>query len=427
MATDNPAEVIPGGTLGTIKYPPEVDFVATHGQGARLWASDGREFIDFVLGSGPMVLGHAHPRVVAAIQEQAARGTQFFVLNDQALRLANRIAEFVPCAEAVKFLADGSEATFYGLRLARAFTGRELVLKFEGAFHGHQDYGLHGVTPKQRGNYPAAQPDSAGIPRAVSNSVLVAPFNDLAAATEIALAHKNALAAIIVEPVQRAIQPEPGFLAGLRALADRVGALLVFDEVVTGFRLALGGAQEKYGVTPDLTALGKIVGGGLPLAAIVGRRELIELTVPNRESDGRSVYLNGTLNGNPLSAAAGLATIDVLVEENGPAKLEEKGDHYRAALLDAAQRLSIPFQMIGPNAFPEPIFGTDPVTDYASHEASNRKAAKQFGLELMKRGIYVHIGSKFYISLAHSDALLDRAAACAAEALAAVRDAGLLE
>src|SRR3954468_18517059 len=246
MATDSVVEIISGGTLGTITYPPEVDFVATHGQGALLWASDGREFIDFVLGSGPMVLGHAHPRVVAAIQAQAARGTQFFVLNDQAIRLANRIAEFVPCAEAVKFLADGSEATFYALRLARAFTGRDLVLKFEGGFHGHQDYGLHGVTPKQRSNYPRALPDSAGIPAGVSKTVLVAPFTDLAAATEIARAHADRLAAIIVEPVQRALLPAEGFLAGLRALADRVGALLVFDEVVTGFRLALGGAQERF-------------------------------------------------------------------------------------------------------------------------------------------------------------------------------------
>ena len=427
MARESVAEIIPGGTLGTMTYPPEVNFVASHGQGALLWASDGREFIDFVLGSGPMVLGHAHPRVVAAVQAQVVRGTQFYVLNEQALRLADRIAEFVPCAEAVKFLGDGSEATFYGLRLARAFTGRDLILKFEGAFHGHQDYGLHGVTPKQRSNYPTALPDSAGIPAEVSKTVLVAPFNDLAAATEIALAHKDRLAAIIVEPVQRALLPQPGFLAGLRALADRVGALLVFDEVVTGFRLALGGAQERFGVTPDLTALGKIVGGGLPLAAIVGRREIIELTAPNRSDDGRSVYLNGTLNGNPLAASAGLATIDVLVEEKGPAQLEEKGGRYRAALLDAAKRLSISLQMIGPNAFPEPIFGSDPVTDYASREASNRKAAKQFGLELMKRGIYVHIGSKFYISLALTDALLDRAAARAAAALAAVRDAGLLE
>jgi glutamate-1-semialdehyde 2,1-aminomutase len=419
--------VIPGGTLGTIKYPPAVDFVATYGKGARLWASDGREFIDFVLGSGPMVLGHAHPRVVAAVQEQAARGTQFFVINDQALKLADLIAQLVPCAEAVKFLADGSEATFYGLRLARAFTGRSLVLKFEGAFHGHQDYGMHGVTPKRRSNYPQALPDSAGIPEGVTATVLVAPYNDLAAATEIALAHAEALAAIIVEPVQRALLPQPGFLAGLRALCDRIGALLVFDEVVTGFRLALGGAQEKFGVTPDLCALGKIVGGGLPLAAIVGRHDIIELTVPNRAEDGKSVYLNGTLNGNPLAAAAGLATIEVLVEENGPARLEASGAKLREALNAAAARLSIPFQMIGPSAFPEPIFGTAPITDYAGHEASNRKAAKQFGLELMKRGIYVHLGSKMYISLAHGGADLEQAAARAFDAMQAVRDGGALE
>ena len=215
---------------------------------------------------------------------------------------------------------------------------------------------MHGVTPKQRGNYLAqAQPDpKREFPTSVGKTVLVAPYNDLAAATEIALAHADTLAAIIVEPVQRALLPLPGFLAGLRALCDRIGALLIFDEVVTGFRLALGGAQEKFGVTPDLAALGKIVGGGLPLAAIVGRRAILDLTVPNRAEDGRSVYLNGTLNGNPLASAAGLATIDVLVEEDGPAKLEAKGTRYREALIEAAERLSIPFQMIGPSAFPSP-------------------------------------------------------------------------
>jgi glutamate-1-semialdehyde 2,1-aminomutase len=372
-----------------------------------------------------MVLGHCHPKVIGAVQAQLERGTQFFIINDQAIRLADRIAEFVPCAEAVKFVCDGSEATFYCMRLARAFTERSLVMKFEGGFHGYQDYGLHSVTPKQRGNYPRALPDSAGIPEGVSNSVLVAPYNDLAAVTEIALSHADSIAAIIVEPVQRSLLPAPGFLEGLRSLCDRIGALLIFDEIVTGFRLALGGAQQKFGVIPDLCALGKIIGGGLPLAAIVGRRDIIELSVPQRAEDGRSIYLGGTLNGNPLGAAAGLATIEVLVEEDGPATLEAKGNRFREALLEAAQRLSIPFQMIGPSSFAEPIFGTAPVTDYASHEATNRKAARQFAIEMIKRGLFVRPG-KFYISLAHSDALLDGAAAKAAEAMKMVRDAGLL-
>ncbi|MFI4986500.1 MAG: aspartate aminotransferase family protein [Alphaproteobacteria bacterium] len=418
--------VIPGDCLGTFKLPDEVAFVAARGAGASLWATDGREFIDFVLGSGPMVIGHAHPRVVAAIQEQAARGTTFYTMNDVAPRLAERIAGLVPCAEAVKFVGDGAEATFYALRLARAFTGRTLVLKFEGAYHGHHDYALHGVKPTPGTNYPAAKPDSAGIPAEVSNTMLIAPFNDLEATSQIVEPYADRLAAIIVEPVQRSLMPKPGFLDGLRKLCDRVGALLVFDEVVTGFRLALGGAQEAFGVTPDLCALGKVVGGGLPMAAVAGRRDVLELTVPGRRADGRSVYLSGTLNGNPIAAAAGLATIDVLEEENGPAKLAEVGGKLARGLEDCAHKLSISFQMVGPPAFGDPVFGDAAVSDYRSYESTNRAAAKQFGIELLRRGIFAHPASKLYVSTVHSDAQIERTCKAALEAMRAVRDKGQL-
>src|SRR5262249_30112284 len=240
-------------------------------------------------------------------------------------RFAAGIAALVGCAQGVKLGGDGAEATFYALRLARAFTGRDLVLKFEGAYHGHHDYALHGLKPTRDANYPLAQPDSAGIPAGVSSTVLIAPYNDLDTTMQLVEPVADRLAAIIGEPVQRSLMPKAGFLAGLRALCDRTGALLVFDEVVTGFRLALGGAQEVFGVEPDVCSLGKVIGGGLSLAAVAGRRDVLELTVPNRPNDGRSVYMSGTLNGNPPAAAAGLAPLDVLAEEDGAAPVRATG------------------------------------------------------------------------------------------------------
>jgi glutamate-1-semialdehyde 2,1-aminomutase len=425
-ARDLTIDAIPGDCFGTFKLPGEVAFIASRGEGSRVITTDGRELIDFVLGSGPMVIGHAHPRVVAAVQEQAARGTTFYAMNDVAPRLAARIVELVPCAEAVKFVGDGAEATFYSLRLARAFTGRELVLKFEGAYHGHHDYALHGLKAARGANYPVAQPDSAGIPVGVSETVLIAPYNDLDTTAQLVQPVAERLAAIIVEPVQRSLMPRPGFLAGLRALCDRTGALLVFDEVVTGFRLALGGAQEAFGVTPDLCALGKVIGGGLPLAAVAGRRDVLELTVPDRVADGRSVYLSGTLNGNAIAAAAGLATLDVLVEEDGPRRLVEIGGKLARGFAECARKLGVPLQMIGPPAFSEPVFGEGDVCDYRSYAASDRVAARLFGIELLKRDLFVHPASKMYVSTVHDDDQIETACRASFEAMRVIRDNGLL-
>ena len=276
-------------------------------------------------------------------------------------------------------------STHYGSH--RAFTGRDLILKFEGAYHGHHDYSLHGLKPAGGVNYPVAHPDSAGIPQAVSETILIAPYNDIEATRQLVASVGDRLAAIIVEPVQRSLMPRDGFLAGLRELCDQTDALLVFDEVVTGFRIALGGAQEAFGVAPDLCALGKVIGGGLPLAAVAGRRDILELTIPDRPIDGRSVYVSGTLNGNPLAAAAGLATLDVIVAENTPAKLAEIGGKLAEGFVDAAQKLSVPLQMIGPPAFADPIFGEGQIDDYRSYAATNRQAAKEFGIELLS-GIF---------------------------------------
>ena len=343
-----------------------------------------------------------------------------------ALRLAARIVELVPCAESVKFASDGAEATFYTLRLARAFTGRPLVVKFDGGYHGHHDYALQQANSAQEAKRGAAKANSAGIPIELSDTVLVAPFNDLAATTQLVEPIAERIAAIIVEPVQRALLPKPGFLEGLRALCDRIGAILVFDEVVTGFRVALGGAQELFNVTPDLCSLGKLVGGGLPLSAVAGRGDILELTVPDRKADGRSVYFNGTLNGNALAAAAGLATLDVIQEENAPATLVDIGTALANQFRDGARKLSVPLQMIGPPAFSEPLFGEGNVYDYATYNATNRVAARRFGIELVRRNIFVHPASKMYTSIAHSEAQIETAGKAAFEAMRVVRDAGLI-
>ena len=419
-------DAIPGNCFGTFKLPAEIAFVAARGEGSRIVTTDGRTLIDFVLGSGPMVIGHAHPRVVAAVQEQVARGTTFYAMNDVAPRLAQRIVDLVPCAEAVKFVGDGAEATFYALRLARAFTGRELVLKFEGAYHGHHDYALHGLKATRDTNYPLARPDSAGIPSGVSQTMLIAPYNDLDTTTQLVAPVADRLAAIIVEPVQRSLMPKPGFLAGLRELCERTGALLVFDEVVTGFRLALGGAQEVFGIKPDLCALGKVIGGGLPLAAVAGRRDVLDLSVPDRAGDGRTVYLSGTLNGNAIAAAAGLATLDVLAEEDGPARLVEIGGKIARGFAESARRLSVPLQMIGPPSFHEPVFGEDDIRDCRSYDATNRAAARQFGIELIKRDVFVHPASKMYVSSVHDDDQIELTCRHAHEAMRAVQERGLL-
>lgn len=413
-----------GACLNAFKPPADMAFIAAGGQGAEVWDSEGNRYVDYLLGSGPMVLGHAHPSVAAAIAKQARLGTHFYFLNEKAIELSEQIARLVPCAESIRFCSDGSEATFYALRIARAFTGKRRVLKFDGAFHGHHDYAKQQLAAS--GSWPNSAAETAGIPQTISDTVLVAPFNDLEQTKSIARATSD-VAAILVEPIQRCLVPQPGFLEGLRQLADEIGALLIFDEVVTGFRVALGGAQQLYGVTPDLCALGKILGGGTPLAAVAGRADIMELTDPTRRSDGRSVYMSGTLNGNPLSCAAGLATLRVIQESDGPKMLASKGEFLAEGLRSIAKDLSLQVQLLGAPGFVQLVFGANPVTRVAHLKASNMKAATEFGIELMRRRVLAYPGSKLYISLAHDDRIQSRFLEAAKDALRAVRDNHLLE
>ncbi|MFI1030336.1 aspartate aminotransferase family protein [Streptomyces sp. NPDC020951] len=415
-----PDSALPDASLGAFRLPDELSFVIAAGAGSRIRTTRGRELIDLVMSCGPLVLGHAHPRVVEAVERQLRDGTTYYYLNASAARLAQRIVELVPCADAVKFCASGSDATFSALRLARRATGRDMILKFDGGYLGSHDYGR-----------AVEGPACGGVPAAVAADVLHAPFNDLAQATRVAEAHRERLAAIIVEPVQRAIEPAPGFLAGLRAVCNRIGAVLVFDEVVTGFRLALGGAQELYGVIPDLCALGKALGGGLPIGAVAGRRELIELAAARPiEAAARShepeVYVSGSTLGNPLSCAAGLATLRVLEDEDGISRMAESGRALRERLLDVAAEFDVELQVIGPGAFIEPVFGPGPVVDQRSYEEQDRVASRAFGLELIRAGVFAYPGFKMYLSTAHDQRDLDEVADRARAAMRRVRDDGLL-
>jgi glutamate-1-semialdehyde 2,1-aminomutase len=395
--------------LGTFCLPDDLAVIPARGQGSRLWDIDGREYIDYVMGSGPLILGHAHPAVVAAVAAEAARGSHFYTpMNETALHLAERIIAASPCAETVKFVNSGAEATFACLRLARGFTGRDRILKFEGGYHGHHDYAQMSFAPQVPREFPEAQPDSAGIPAVLAGQVLVAPFNDPDAVEKIVRGHRDDLAAVIVEPLQREIPPQPGFLQALRSITARYNVLLIFDEVVTGFRLAWGGAQEKYGVVPDLAAYGKTIGGGYPLAAVAGRRDILTLSDPARRRDPGYVCITGTLNGSPVAAAAGLATLAELERPGTYAALQQKGDKMRAAVEEMGPRYGLPFRGMGEGSIFVFHVAKEEIRDYRTLQAyADRAFHQKFGAELIRNGIFVYPGQKNYISLAHTDADLD--------------------
>lgn len=416
--------VLPGASLGSFYLPEANEFVIARGEGSKVWDVEGRSYLDFVMGSGPMILGHAHPEVVAAVREQIGRGSTFYGLNDLAIGLAEAIVGASPCAEALKFCSSGAEATFYALRLARAATGRPKILKFEGGYHGHHDYAMMSVTPARPVPFPTPVPDSAGIPESVEREVLVAPFNDLAATRQIIDRHGSELAAVIVEPLSRMLEPQPGFLEGLRDATRRQGVVLIFDEVVTGFRIAWGGAQEVYAVVPDLACYGKIIGGGLPLAAVAGRRDLVELSNPRKKGAPDYVYASGTLNGNSVSAAAGLATLRVMRQPGTYERLNAIGDRLRAGLRDVARRLDIPAQVLGRGPLANIYFTPEPVVDYRSSQKNDSRTTQQLGRALLDRGVLTNLSAKMYLSLAHTDDDIDQALAAFEDVFRAVRGPG---
>ncbi len=417
---DEAARTLPGGVLGSFRLPPEVAFVPVSGEGARLRTADGRELVDYVIGGGPMILGHGHPDVVAATLDQIGRGVQFYsYLNEPVIGLARALVDAVPCAEHVRFCTSGSEATMYALRYARAHTGRTRVVKMEGAYHGNHDAAMLSTWPKELGRR-RGRFDSAGVVPHWQDEVAVAAFNDLDSVADALGEHPGEFAAVLVEPYQRFLPPSDGFLEGLRSLCDEHGTMLVFDEVVTGFRLAYGGAQERYGVVPDLATYGKIIGGGFPLAAVVGPAEVLDRSDPARKGSDEFVYESGTLNGHPVAAAAGLATLDVLARPATYERLEATCARLRNGLRSILDERGIEAVVCGEGSGTwHVLFGLEEMpTTVAGAARADVVRLKAFHLDLVARGTFVLPGLRAYCSLAHEDHDIDRTLEMAADALA---------
>ena len=408
--------VLPGGSFGNM--PAEV--ILKEGRGGRIYDEAGKEYVDFLLGSGPMFIGHAHPEVTAAVQAQVPLGTTFFGNNRHGIALAEAIVDAVPCAEQVRFVCSGTEADLYAMRAARAFRKRDKILKFEGGYHGMSDYALVSLAPKNPGNFPRGSLDSAGIPKSVVDEMVIAAFNDIEMVESLIEEQKDELAGVIVEPFQRLIPPKPGFLQALREVTAKHGIPLIFDEVVTGFRFAYGGAQEYYGVTPDLCTLGKIVGGGFALAAIAGRADIMKHFDRLAMTDEDFIFQVGTLSGNPVAAVAGLATLQVLKRPGTYDKVFEAGRELMATLNELVQRAGLKAQVVGEPPLFDIVFTDQPIKDYRDTLKGDAAMLKRFNQHLRARGI-MKGESKYYVSVAHTRADLDHTINAWKEAIAELK------
>ncbi|HLJ61803.1 MAG TPA: aminotransferase class III-fold pyridoxal phosphate-dependent enzyme [bacterium] len=419
---DRAGRYLAGGGLGLFVLPPEVNLVIAEGHGSHITDVSGRDFIDYHLGSGPALLGHAHPEIVEAVQRQVAKGSTYYFLNEPAIRLAERMVGAIPCADQIHFTGSGTEATFFALRVARAATGRQKILKFEGGWHGMNDYGLWGTVPSHPSAYPNAEPDSRGIPDAIRGQVLVAPFNDAARAASLIEQYASELAAVIVEPLERVLVPVPGFLETLRDVTRRHGIVLIFDEVVTGFRIAWGGAQERYGVVPDLATYGKAMSGGFPMAAIAGRSDVMKHLDARRVDRAHLVWASGTLNGNPVSSIAGLTALEILSRPGSLEHFHHIGGRLRREIEALGARYGFAAQTPGEDA----VFGVRftnrrPLRTWEDLLTADKDLNLRWSIEMIRRGILVNPNEKFYLSLAHTDADVDRTLEACDQAFAAIR------
>lgn len=378
------------------------DVMIRHGKGPIIWDMSGNEYIDYLLGSGPMVIGHAHPDVVAAVVDQVGKGSTFFAPNDFEVELAEEIVNAVPCAEQVRFLSSGTEATLMAMRVARAYRKREKILKFEGGFHGMNDYSLMSLSPSSPPEFPNPSPDSAGIPHGVQSSVLVAPFNDLETTAAIIEKHHNEIAGVIVEPMQRVIPPQPGFLNGLREITLQHEIPLIFDEIVTGFRFAYGGAQEYYGITPDLCTLGKAVSGGFPMSAVAGRSEMMAHFDSDRVSQSEFLPQVGTLNGNPVAAIAGIETLRVLRKKGTYDKLFQIGQSIKDGFQRLLMEAEIPAKVVGEAPMFDVMFTNNEILDYRSTLTADKAKMLNLNQLLMERGVFKG-DVKYYVSTVHTE------------------------
>ncbi len=400
--------LIPGGVNSPVRAFQAVGgqprFIA-RGEGAYLVDVDGNRYIDYVLSWGPLIHGHAHPYVIEAITRTAAQGTSYGAPTELEVRLAQMVTEAMPAVEMVRFVNSGTEATMSALRLARAYTRRSKIIKFAGGYHGHADFLL---VAAGSGATTLGIPDSPGVPAATAADTLIAPYNDLAAVEALLTQFPDSIAALIVEPVagnMGCVPPQPGYLAGLRDLTTRYGALLIFDEVMTGFRVAYGGAQQLYGIAPDLTCLGKIIGGGLPAAAYGGKREMMRLIAP-----AGPVYQAGTLSGNPLAMAAGIAQLELLQQPGAYETLEARSGRLAAGIAEAARAAGVPITQTRVGSMFCAFFTAGPVVDYASAKTCDTGRYARFFQAMLAQGIYL-APSQFeagFLSLAHGAEEIER-------------------
>ena len=400
---DRAARVLPAAGFGNYA----ADIVVARGQGSRVWDENGREYIDLLIGSGPMLVGHSHPEVLDAVQTQLPLGQTFFANNTRGIELAEQIVQDMACADKVRFVSTGGEADMYAMRLARAHTGRTKILKFEGGYHGMSDHALMSLAPQKMMNYPVAVPDSAGILEHVRDTTIVAPFNDPDTLTSLLDEHGDDIAGIIVEPLQRLIPPAPGWLEHIRSETAKRGIVLIFDEVVTGYRLAYGGAQEKYGVVPDLCTLGKIIGGGFPLAAIAGSDAIMAHFDKALVGPEGFTFQVGTLSGNPIAAVAGLKTMEILRRPGAYEKIGAYGTQMMDAARSAFQRVGIPVKIVGDPTLFELVFTSEDVTNYRHVLQSDKAAEARYNGFMRERGILKPPG-KIYTHLALTDADVDQ-------------------
>jgi glutamate-1-semialdehyde 2,1-aminomutase len=402
---DRAKQSLPGGVSSPFRAKAPVPLYLESGSGPRLRDVDGNEYVDYALAWGPLILGHRHPKLVEAVRSAAAKPHIYGAQHDLEYLVAEKVQAMVPCAERVIFTSSGSEAVQAALRLARAHTGRNLVLKFEGHYHGWMDSVLLSYHPsaEQLGPLDGARgvPGSKGQPPNAAENVIVAPWNDLSRVEALFARYKGSIAAVITEPVlcnSGSLMPEPGYLQGLRELATANGAALIFDEIITGFRIAPGGAQSRFGVVPDLATFGKAMGGGLPLSAIAGRREIMQLL-------GGDVAFGGTFNGNPISLAGADATLEEIAREDGALlrHANRMGDELAAGLRSAAKAAGVPLTITGFGAaFSVHFTGEERLKSYRDFLKDDRRTLNCFLRGMLDQGIYLLPDGRFYVSAVHT-------------------------
>jgi len=399
---------IPGGVNSPVRAGKAVGIIPpfiAKAQGCYIWDEDGKQYIDYVASWGPMILGHAHPEVVEAIREQALIGASYGAPTLLEVELAQLIVDMVPSIEMVRMVNSGTEATMSAIRLARAYTGRKKLIKFEGCYHGHADSLL---VSAGSGVATLGIPGSPGVPDDLARHTISLPFNDLGAVSQAFEKYGNQIGAVILEPIpgnMGVVLPQESFLKGLREITETNGSLLIFDEVISGFRVSRGGAQELFGVLPDITCLGKIIGGGLPVGAYGGKREIMEMMAPQGP-----VYQAGTLSGNPLAMAAGLATLRILKDRNVYQELEQKAKKLFFGLSDAAKKVGLPIYMNRIGSMGAIFFTETPVVDFTTVKAADTQRYADFYRKMLEQGVYLAPSAfeAIFISTAHSDEVIEK-------------------